>query len=125
MNIRLGGLLAFLLCVMSFPTGLDRAVYGQDADKNPTVPLFDGIPADLRMKVRNNPVRCDRVNDCAQGAGQRKGKTVEMRVGVQNVYANRSEDGTYVVQFDLKGTPVYLLGDEWLVLIQRQRLLFK
>src|ERR1019366_4143872 len=96
MNIPLGGLRALVLafCVLCLPLAFDRNAAGQEKDKDSIKTLFDGIPADLRAKVRGNPVRCDRVNDWLKEHVNGKGKVVEIRLAVKNISTSRSEDGT-------------------------------
>jgi hypothetical protein len=113
MKIRLGAIATlFILCVQCFSTP-DKVAPGEE--RNTVKALFDGLPADLRAKVRDNPVRCDRVNDWLKDQVNGKGKTVELRLFVKDVLPYRSEDGTYRVHLKLEAAKMQLLGDEWQV----------
>ena len=75
--------------------------------------LFDGIPADLRAMVRDNPVRCDRVNDWLKEHVNGKGKTIEIEMKVKKVRPYRINDKTYRVELTLERPNLAVLGDEW------------
>jgi hypothetical protein len=124
MNTRLCTLALFglLVCIACSGPEPSAAQCGQKDAKDSIVALFDGIPADLRTKVKNNSVRRDRVNSWLRDHVNAKGKTIEIRVPVR-VTAILSKDETYtiVVSLSKKGgfagfgeaTKVAVLGDEW------------
>jgi hypothetical protein len=119
MNIRFGRILALLLLlgVSLFAMECGGLVSGQEKDKtkdnNQIKALFNGIPADLRSKVKNNPVRRDRVNDWLKEQVDGKAKAIEIQIGVRDVQATRSSDGTYVVRLELREAIVNVLEDDW------------
>jgi hypothetical protein len=115
MNVRFGGLRVSLLAfsVWCFPIAADRNALGQE--KDPIKALFDGVPVDLRAKVKQNPVRCDRVNDWLAENVNGKGKIIEMRLEVGPAGVDRSKDGTYLVGLRVKDPTVAVLDDEWSV----------
>jgi hypothetical protein len=118
MNIHSGSAIGVLLSLSFFAVDSSGLASGQEKDKekekNPIKALFDGVPADLRSKVKNNAVRRDRVNDWLKEQVDRKGKTIEIHIGVRNVGATRSSDGTYVVRLELREAIVNVLEDQWL-----------
>lgn len=118
MNIYPGGAIGLLLSLSFFAVESSRLASGQEKDKekekNPIKALLDGVPADLRSKVKNNPVRRDRVNDWLKEQIDGKGKTIEIHIGVREVRATRASDGTYVVRLELRETIVNVLEDQWL-----------
>jgi hypothetical protein len=120
MYIRLPDIRALLvmLCVSCFVFSIEPQASGQEKDKqkekNSIRSLFDGIPADLRAKVRDNPVRCDRVNDWLIEHVNGK-KTVEIQMGVKRVRPYRAEDGTYRVELTLECPNLNILEDGWRV----------
>jgi hypothetical protein len=87
MPLRTIRVLLVLLCASCLVLVSNPLVSGQekDKDKMSLKSLFDGLPADLRAKVKHNPVRCDRVNDWLQENVNGKGKTIEMQVAVKKV----------------------------------------
>jgi hypothetical protein len=114
MKFRLGAIATLLILgVHCFSTPPDKVAPGEE--RNTVKALFDGLPADLRAKVRDNPVRCDRVNDWLKDQVNGKGKTVEIRLFVKDVLPYRSEDGTYRVHIKLVAANMQLLGDGWQV----------
>lgn len=116
MNIPLGGLRALVLafCVLCLPLAFDGNASGQEKDKDSIKTLFDGIPADLRAKVRDNPVRCDRVNDWLKENVNGKGKAIEVRLAVSEIITVRSPDeGTYLVHLSLAPAKGIVLEDTW------------
>lgn len=82
--------------------------------ENSVEALFDGIPQDLCAKVRDNPVRCDRVNDWLQENVNGKGKMFDTRVDLQEVIPYRRENG-YLMHLVLKETKVRLLDADWVL----------
>lgn len=119
MNLRFGAIAALLfVSIYCFASPPDKEAPGQN--KNSIKALFDGIPADLRTKVKSNPIRIDRANDWVQANVTDKGKTVEMQMGIKKVYCPaRAMDGTYKVRLSLEPTKVNVLGDEWPVTLDR------
>jgi hypothetical protein len=115
------GLLVCLACSGLEPSA---ALCGQKDAKDSIVALFDGIPADLRSKVKDNSVRRDRVNGWLRDHVNGKGKTIEMQLSVR-VTAILSKEETYTIVVSLKqggfgafageGPHVAVLGDEWSV----------
>jgi hypothetical protein len=88
-------MMMFGVCVCWAGLGLEPASRGQEPQES-LAALFDGIPADLRTKVRNNLVRRDRVNDWLRDNVSGKGKTIEFRVPLR-MGGKRSNDGTYAL----------------------------
>ena len=117
MKIRMGGLL-LVLCVSLLAIEADRSASGQEKAKekakNSIAAIFDGIPADLRGKVKDNPVRCDRANDWLKEYVNGKGKIVEIRLDVKEIAPYRQKEG-YLVELRLENAKANLLGDEWQV----------
>ena len=66
--------LMLMVLVLGLAVGADGLASGQEKEKDSIKALFEGIPADLRSKVRDNPVRCDRVNDWLQEPCQWEGQ---------------------------------------------------
>ena len=120
MNIRLGrgrSLLA-VFAALCFAVQGDTRLLGQEKEKNSLDALFNGIPADLKTKVRDNPVRIDRVEDWLQEHLRGKGKTVELTFAVKDIYyPKRGDDGTYIILLKLEPAKALALGDEWTVTI--------
>jgi hypothetical protein len=114
MNLRIGvtGGVFLALAVFGFATPPDQP--GPDKEKNPIKALLDGIPADLRTKVRDNPVRCDRVNDWLKENAN--GKTIEVRVELQEALPERGDKG-YIVHLALEGTKINVLDADWHVVL--------
>jgi hypothetical protein len=112
MGIRFGAIGAVLLAfgVVCSATSPDRP----PQDKNSIKALFDEIPKDLAAKVKDNPVRCDRVNDWLQEHVNGKGKTIEIRVEMKEVRPYRKE-GAYLVYLTLAAPKLNFLGDDWRV----------
>jgi len=107
-----------VLFVLGFVLVSQASLAGQEKDtpkeNNSIAALFDGIPADLRSKVKDNPVRIDRVNDWVQEKVTGKLKPIEIKMRVKEIYLPaRSEDRTYTVLFSLEYAKVNVLGDEW------------
>ncbi len=139
MNMRLCTCALFGLLVYIACPGLDpsAALCGQKDAKDSIVALFDGIPADLRSKVKDNSVRRDRVNDWLGDHVNGKGKTIEIQLPVL-VTATRTKEGTYTIVVSLgrgkkkggvpgefggfgfgAGDPkVAVLGDEWTLFLR-------
>ena len=110
-----------VLCVLSIALGSDGPVSGQEKEKNAIKSLFEGIPADLRSKVRENPVRCDRVNDWLKENVNGKGKAIEIRLEVNEVFTLCSpKDETYLVRLTLASAKGSVLEDEWRVTFSDQ-----
>lgn len=110
MNIRLSsvGVVLVAFCVACAALLSSGAVPAQDPhDSIPA--LFDGLPADLRAKVKWNSVRRDRVNDWLGENVNGKGKTIEMQVPVK-VLAKRAKDGTYLVAVTVSPGPIFKGG---------------
>lgn len=116
MYYRIGITGAALLVLGAFGLASPPDRPAPDKDKNAIKLLFDGLPADLRTKVRDNPVRCDRVNDWLQDNVNGKGRTVEIRVDVKEVLPYRRNTG-YLVHFFLEETKVNLLDADWQVVL--------
>jgi hypothetical protein len=129
MNMRLCTFALFGLLVCIACSGLEpsAALCGEKDAKDATnsiVALFDGIPADLRSKVKNNSVRRDRVNGWLRDHVNGKGKTIELQLPVR-VTAILSKEETYTIVVSLvnkgggfggfagDGPKVAVLGDEW------------
>jgi hypothetical protein len=83
--------LAFCISCMGWCA--HTAAWGQQPVKDSVAALFDGIPVELRSKVKNNSVRRDRVNDWLSENVTGKAKTIEMLMPVR-VGAKRAKDGT-------------------------------
>lgn len=117
MNMRSRGLHALLLVLLALALviGTNGPGWSQEKEKDSIKALFDGIPADLRSKVRDNPVRCDRVNDWLKDHVNGKGKTIEIRLDVNDVSTTRAEDGTYRVRLTLAPVKGNILEDDWRV----------
>jgi hypothetical protein len=86
---------------------------GQAKEKNTITALFDGIPADLRAKVRDNPVRVDRVNDWLKAEIDGKGKIVEVQATVKKFRPFRTDAKTYRVELILERPVIVVFGDDW------------
>jgi hypothetical protein len=106
MNLPVGTIKAFFLAFCISCTGwwAHNAACGQPPAKDAVVALFDGIPAELRTKVKTNSVRRDRVNDWLSENVTGKGKTIEMLMPVR-VGAKRAKDGTYLVVVTVGTSP--------------------
>jgi hypothetical protein len=113
--------LLVMLCVSCVAFNMEPLASGQGKDKekekNSIKSLFDGIPVGLRAKVKENPVRCDRVNDWLQENVNGKGKTIEVQVEVKQVKPYRAKDGTYSVDLTLAFAEAKLLETEWQVFL--------
>jgi hypothetical protein len=113
MSIRICGIgvLPLALCVLP---GVPAAAQQKQQKPNSVASLFEGLPADLRAKVKTNAVRRDRVNDWLQEHVNGKGKIIAVCVPAQ-ITPRRAKDGTYNVAIDF-GTSfrvVNILGDDW------------
>lgn len=110
----IGVVMVLLLCAAIYPC---RPAFSQEKDKekNSIAALFDGIPADLRSKVRDNPVRCDRVNDWLTAEIDGKGKIVEAQATVKKFRPFRTDTKTYRVELILERPVLVVFGDEWLL----------
>lgn len=116
MSIRIGAIVAGWLGVFfCFAVLSEGPVRGQEKEKekNAIASLFDGVPADLQAKVRDNPVRCDRVNDWLKDKVNGKGKTIEIQMNVKRVRPYRTADKTYRVELTLECPHISVLGDVW------------
>jgi len=64
---------------------------------------LEGLPSDLRAKMKANPVRRDRVNDWLGEHVNGKGKIIEVRVPVR-IKPTRAKDGSYTVWISLESS---------------------
>jgi hypothetical protein len=121
MDLRIGvsGGIFLVFALLGFASPPDRP--GPDKEKNAVKTLFDGIPADLRAKVRDNPVRCDRVNDWLQDNVNGKGKMIEVRVELKEILPYRRDAG-YVVYLGVGETKLNLLDADWHVVLSDRKL---
>lgn len=86
-----------------------------DKQKQTVIALFDGLPMDLRSKIKDNPVRCDRVNDWLKDNVADKGKSIEINLAVERVNPVRDKDGMYDVQLAVQPTIIGVLDSNWVV----------
>jgi hypothetical protein len=86
-----------------------------EKDKEAIKGLFDGIPMDLRAKVKDNPVRCDRVNDWLHENVAGKGKIVGLTLSVAKVNPIRDKSGAYSIYLAVAPSSVNVLSDDWKV----------
>jgi hypothetical protein len=102
MRIRFGTvqLLVFLCCVGGATLWPSTPTSGQQQPQDAIAVLFEGVPADLRSKVKTNFVRRDRVNDWLRENVNGKGKTIEIKVPVR-VGGKRANDGSYALLANL------------------------
>lgn len=106
---------AFLFVMATCVTCFAKPTNQPEKDKEAIKVLFDGIPMDLRAKVKDNPVRCDRVNDWLRDNVGGKGKIIGMTLAVEKVYPNREKVGVYSIQLAVAPTVVNVLSDDWKV----------
>jgi hypothetical protein len=99
--------------VLGFVAGLPLHAWSQDKEKNTIKALFNGIPEDLRSKVKENAVRRDRVNDWLAEHVNGKGKIIEVPMSVDNVRTTRNSDGTYSVKILVAHVKAHALDSDW------------
>ncbi len=121
MNLRVGvtSLIFLVPAVFGLASPPDRP--GPDKEKNAVKALFDGIPADLSAKVRDNPVRCDRVNDWLQDNVNGKGRSIAVRVELKEVLPYRRDNG-YLVHLCLVESKLNVLDADWHVVLSDRKL---
>jgi hypothetical protein len=103
---------AMAICVTCFAKPANQP----EKDKEAIRALFYGIPMDLRAKVKDNPVRCDRVNDWLRENIAGKGKTVGMTLAVETLHPVRVQDGTYLIRMAVKRSEINVLAADWNVI---------
>jgi hypothetical protein len=121
MNVRFGAIVVPLLCGFLLAVVPVRSQEkDKDKQKNSIESIFDGMPDDLRAKVKENPVRCDRVNDWLKEHVDGKGRTIEIEMNVKKFRPYRTNDKTYRIELSLESPKLPLLGTEWRVFLCNQ-----
>ena len=113
MNGRIiGWRLVVCACILG-GVGVRFDLAAQEKEKNSIKSLFEGVPEDLRSKVKDNAVRRDR-SMIGHGKCQQQ-KPVEVSVNVTTVRTMRNSDGTYAVRVVVADVKAHALENDWQV----------